>query len=86
MSGTGPDSSIRDTVLDIFRRYAYGAPEDTIERIERAAGIRLADLTPENAEPFLAAMRTELCGVMEEWKAKFVTGVLRQLIGKRMGT
>lgn len=78
------DTGIRDTVLDIFRRYAFGAPEDTIGRIEQAANLKLDDVTPENAGPFLDAMQAELSGVMEEWKALFVTGVLRQLINKRV--
>lgn len=76
--------SIKDIVLDIFRRYAYGAPEDIIDRIERTAGLSLDAVTPENAEPFLEAMRVELSAVMEGWKATFVTGVLRQLINKRV--
>jgi hypothetical protein len=78
------DTTIRDTVEDIFRRYAFGAPDDTIERIERAANLKLDQVTPQNAEPFLLAMHAELSAVMEEWKAKFVTGVLRQLINKRV--
>ncbi len=76
-------NTIKGIVLDIFRRYAYGAPEDIIGRIEQAAGLKLEAVTPENAGPFLEAMRVELAGVMEEWKAGFVTGVLRQLIAKQ---
>ncbi|MCU0606471.1 MAG: hypothetical protein MUF78_03400 [Candidatus Edwardsbacteria bacterium] len=75
---------IKDIVRDIFRRYAYGAPEDIIDRIERTAGLGLDEVTPQNAEPFLEAVRVELSAVMEGWKATFVTGVLRQLINKRI--
>ncbi|MDI6739425.1 MAG: hypothetical protein QME74_03575 [Candidatus Edwardsbacteria bacterium] len=78
------ESSIKYTVLDIFRRYAHEAPEDTIRKIEQAAGIGLDAVTPENAEPFLEAMRVELSKVTEDWKAKFVTGILRQLINKKV--
>jgi hypothetical protein len=85
MSGTGPDASIRDTVLDIFRRYTFGTPEGTIQRIEQAAGIRVDELTPANAGPFLEAMRAELSIVMEAWKARFVTGVLQRMISQQAG-
>ena len=36
----------------------------------------------ENSNEFLGAMQEELAGVMEEWKAKFVTGVIRQMVAR----
>ncbi|MBI4727395.1 hypothetical protein HY768_09300 [candidate division TA06 bacterium] len=77
------ESNIKHTILDIFQRYAPEAPEDTIRKIEQTAGLKLEAATPENVEPFLEAMRVELSKSMEDWKTRFVTGVLRQMINKR---
>ena len=70
-------------VLDIFQRYAADAPEDTIRQVEDRCGISLEELNPDNAADFLECMRQELQRFMEEWKAKFVTGVIRQMIAKQ---
>ncbi|MBU1356088.1 MAG: hypothetical protein KJ620_05930 [Candidatus Edwardsbacteria bacterium] len=73
---------IHDVITDIFRRYAPQAPENALKKIESKCGIVLNNVTLENSNEFLGAMQEELAGVMEEWKAKFVTGVIRQMVAR----
>ncbi len=73
---------IPDIVRDIFRRYVPDAPEDCIQRISARSGIPLEQLDVNNAGEFLNCMREELSCFTEDWKAKFVTGVIRQMISR----
>ncbi len=72
-------------VLDIFRRYVPDAPEDCIQRITERSGIALERLDGDNAGVFLECMRQELLLFTEDWKARFVTGVIRQMISRAAG-
>ena len=67
-------------VAEIFRNYARFATDDAMARTERRSGILLKDLTLVTLDPFLEAMRVELSGVTEVWKAKFVIGMIRQMV------
>jgi hypothetical protein len=69
-------------VLDIFRRYVPDAPEDCIQRVSERCGIALEQLGPGNARAFLECMREELERFTEGWKARFVTGVIAQMISR----
>ncbi|GEM_PF-3702456 len=69
-------------VLDIFRRYVPDAPEGCIQRVSERCGIQLERLSRGNAEVFLECMREELEKFTEEWKARFVTGVIAQMIAR----
>jgi hypothetical protein len=82
MSADDLQNKISSIVLYIFNRYVPDASQETIQKISDNCGLRLDQLTPENADVFLEAMRAELTHAMEEWKAKFVTGVIRQLINR----
>lgn len=81
LNQSAPDS-IHDVIQDIFQRYAPEAPENALRNIENRAGILLPDVNVDNLDDFLLAMRYELTGIMEEWKAKFITGVIRQMVVK----
>lgn len=76
---------IPDIVRDIFRRYVPDAPEDCIQRISERSGIPLEELGRENSGAFLDCMREELSRFTEDWKARFVTGVIRQMIDRAGG-
>lgn len=80
------EGDIRDRipaiVLDIFRRYVPDAPEDCIQRITERCGIDLDGLEQGNAAAFLECMREELGQFTDEWKARFVTGVISQMIAR----
>lgn len=80
------EGDIRDRipaiVLDIFRRYVPDAPEDCIQRITERCGIDLDALDQGNAGVFLDSMREELGRFTDEWKARFVTGVISQMIAR----
>lgn len=73
---------IPDIVRDIFRRYVPDAPEDCIQRVSERSGIPLERLDRDNAGEFLECMREELSRFTEDWKAKFVAGVIRQMIAR----
>lgn len=73
---------IHDVITDIFRRYAPQAPENALKKIEEKCGIALRNVTLENINGFLGAMQEELAVVMEDWKARFVTGVIRQMVAR----
>jgi hypothetical protein len=80
------DGDIRDRipaiVLDIFRRYVPDAPEDCLQKVVERCAIPLEQLDPQNAPAFLECMREELGRFTEDWKARFVTGVISQLIAR----
>lgn len=84
MTGQNGQNSIRVVITDIFQRYASEAPEDALENIERRAGLNLTQVNPGNLDDFLEAMRCELMNVMDEWKTKFVTGVIKQMVVRSM--
>jgi hypothetical protein len=75
----GPES-IHEIINDIFERYAPQAPEYALRNIENRSGILLQDVTVDNIDDFLLAMKYELVEIMEEWKAKFIIGVIRQMV------
>lgn len=80
MSDQNGQNNIHDVITDIFQRYAPQAPETALKEIEDRCGVVLNDVTLENIDAFLDAMREELAVVMEGWKAKFVTGVIKQMV------
>ncbi len=82
MTGQNGHNIIHDVITDIFRRYAPQAPENALKNIEDRCGIVLKEVTLENIDDFLAAMREELAVVMEGWKAKFVAGVIKQMVDR----
>lgn len=69
-------------VRDILRRYVPDAPDDALQRITERSGIALDELGVHNSPAFLESMREELSGFTEEWKARFVTGVIGQMIAR----
>jgi hypothetical protein len=71
---------IHDVITDIFRRYAPQAPDNALKKIEDKCGIVLNKVSLENIDGFLGALQEELAGVMEEWKARFVAGVIKQMV------
>lgn len=73
---------VPEIVRDIFRRYVPDAPEDCIQRISERCGIPLEALDKNNAAVFLECMREELARFTEDWKAKFVSGVISQMIAR----
>jgi len=82
LPGQRDKEGISEIVRDILRRYLPGEPEENLQRITERSGITIEELNKDNAPDFLEYLEEELCGVTEEWKAKFITGVIRQMISR----
>jgi hypothetical protein len=82
LPGQRDKEGISEIVRDILRRYLPGEPEENLRRITERSGITIEELNKDNAPDFLEYLEEELSGVTEEWKAKFITGVIRQMISR----
>lgn len=82
LPGQRDKEEISEIVRDILRRYLPGEPEENLQRIAERSGITLTELTKNNAPRFLECLEAALAEVTEEWKAKFIAGVIRQMISR----
>ncbi|MBF0360838.1 MAG: hypothetical protein HQK49_07495 [Oligoflexia bacterium] len=75
-------NQLEKIILEAFSRHAPEAPSQIIQSAEKQTGIKLSNINKSNYEVFLNEMTTEMSKFIDPWKAKFVSGVMKQLIKK----
>lgn len=76
-------NQIEKIIVETFCKYAPDAPKNILENIESRSGIKLHSINKINYEILLEELTLELSKMIEPWKAKFVIGVMRQLIKRQ---
>lgn len=77
-------ANVEKMLIGVIAKNCPGDAQQTFKRIETKSGVNLNTLGKHNLEKMLSTVSAELQGQLEEWKIKFVVGILKTLLEKNI--
>jgi hypothetical protein len=84
MTLVSDDQHVQRLIESVFQNHAPEQKATILKAIAQKSGLAVESLTYDNYERFLEAMNVELCATIGDWKARFVTQVVRIILQKQL--